>query len=351
MLSHALPRVQFRGGPFLKNPRIVTITFAKDDPKLVARLEQLGSVITRGAWWHAVTENYCNDEARCIGEGSSAPPVRLDDVLPSDLTVDDLEARLAKAAGRFGTLDGDTLLVVYLPPGVGLRDGEVKYCDKGPRGMHRSTDITKDKRVAFAVVPRCASESELTGTASHEILEATTNPFPAERGFAFLGGSNASGFVLAGLEPVDPCGLVNMSTHWTVENGFVLQRAWSNRAVSQGHDPCVPARPGVPYVMLVPREPGLRINKEGEAQTLELDATTGDPSVTSWAISAFDLTGHQDGTQYAEVALDKSVVRSGELVHLTVTMKKRHPANRGVIGVVSTIGVHSHMWPLLLVTR
>ncbi|MBS2016296.1 MAG: hypothetical protein JST00_25660 [Deltaproteobacteria bacterium] len=351
LARRALPRIQYRGGRFLKHPRITTITFTKDDPKVVARLEQLGGMITRSSWWKAVTEGYCNDEGACIGEGSSAPPVHLDDALPADLGENELEAILARAAPKLGPLDDDTLLLVYLPAGVGFHDSLGAFCGNGPRGLHRSTDVTKDKRVAFAVVPRCGSESELTGTASHEVLESTTNPFPAERGFAFAGGSTISGFGFAGLEPVDPCGLVNASAHWTVEGGFVLQRAWSNRAAAAGADPCVPSRPGMPYAMLVPRELGVRLLKEGETQTLELDATTADATVSSWAASTFDATGQLDRTTYVEVGLDKATVRAGDTLALTVTLKKKPPSNRSVVGLVSTIGVHSHMWPLLVVTR
>ncbi|MEO5820528.1 MAG: hypothetical protein ABIT71_08475 [Vicinamibacteraceae bacterium] len=90
--------------------------------------------------------------------------------------------------------------------------------------------------VPFAVLPRCGSEAELTATASHEILEAATNPDPARRGFAFRRTSTNLGFTAAGVEPVDPCGIVTMDRHRTEENGFVLQRAWSNPAASRGEN-------------------------------------------------------------------------------------------------------------------
>ena len=106
--------------------------------------------------------------------------------------------------------------------------------------------------VAFAVLPRCGGEAELTATASHEILEAATNPDPARRGFAFRQSSENRGFTAAGVEPVDPCGIVTMDRHRTQENGFLLQRAWSNRAALRGRNPCVPAPADQPYVALLP---------------------------------------------------------------------------------------------------
>lgn len=352
LIARKLPRIEYRGGPFLRHPKIVTITFAMDDPKLVARVEQLGSTITRSAWWKTVTEGYCATEGDCIGEGSAAPPMRLAEPLGGEVRDTEIEATLMKLAKakRLGTVDKDTLLLVYLPKDVALTDATTRYCGSGhPRALHRAVEID-GTRIPFAIIPRCGDEAELTGTASHEILESVTNVFPAEHGFAFVGGSPASGFVAAGIEPVDPCGLITMDGHWTIESGFVVHRAWSNRAASLARDPCVPSRTSAPYAMLVPREPAVRLPKEGESVTVELDASAASLT-TPWAVSAFDLSGHQDGVRYVDLSLDKHTVSAGETVKLTITSIKKNPKQREIVGVVSTVGVHSHMWPLLVMMR
>jgi len=352
LLSRKLPRIEYRGGPFVRHPRVVTISFTNDDAKLVGRFEQFGAMITRSSWWHTVTEGYCAENEDCIGEGVGAAAVHLDKKLPAKVTDRDVEAILLESArsGRFGRVDASSLLVTYLPKGVDLSDATTpKFCGGGPRGYHRAMDLD-GVRVPFAILPRCGEEAELTGTASHEILEATTNPFPLERGFAFVSGPDLSGFGEAGLEPVDPCGLTMMDTHWTTESGFVVHRAWSNREAWRAHDPCVPSRPEIPYVMLVPRAGGLRVAKEGDSASLSLDATSDRP-ISQWAVSAMDLSGYQDHEQYLEVTLDKSTVAPGDSVGLTVTFKKRHPLRRALVAVVSTVGVHSRMWPLYVTMR
>lgn len=352
LIARKLPRIEYRGGPFLRHPRIVTITFTRDDPKLVARVEQLGSLITRSAWWKTVTDGYCAKEGDCIGEGSGASPVHLDEPLGAEVRDAEIEAVLMKLAKakRLGAIDKDTLLLVYLPKEAALTDGTTRYCGSGhPRALHRAVEID-GARIPFAVIPRCGDEAELTGTASHEILESVTNAFPAEHGFAFVGGSPASGFVAAGIEPVDPCGLVTMDGHWTTESGFVVHRAWSNRAASLAQDPCVPSRTNAPYAMLVPREPAVRLPKEGDSVTVDLDASAASLT-TAWAVSAFDLSGHQDGARYVDLSLDKHTVSAGETVKLTIKSIKKNPKHREIVGVVSTVGVHSHMWPLLVMMR
>jgi hypothetical protein len=349
LLAQKLPRIEYRGGPFLRRPRVTTVTFANDEPELVSRLEQFGSMIARSAWWRAVTEGYCSAPDVCIEDGEAVPPVKLDAALPLELHDTEIDALVLRAAGagELGPIDENTLFVVYLPKGTALRNATTIYCTGKARAFHRSLALG-GMRVPFAVVPRCGGEAELTASASHEILEATTNPFPADRGFAFPPGSSPSGFSAAGLEPVDPCGLVTRDDHRSYESGFVVQRAWSNRAAALGLDPCVPSKPAQSYVMLVPREPGVRLARTGETATLELIASTASGD-HSWAISAYDLSGAQDHERYVEVALDKTRVENGETVILSVKALKSNASRRVIVALVSTIDERSSMWPLLVV--
>src|SRR5687767_6544968 len=67
LIAERLPRIVHRGGPFLRRPEITTVTFAGEDRKLVARLEEFGGRIVRSAWWREVAEGYCLGE---IGRAS-----------------------------------------------------------------------------------------------------------------------------------------------------------------------------------------------------------------------------------------------------------------------------------------
>jgi hypothetical protein len=271
--------------------------------------------------------------------------------LPAAVRDTDVEALLAREAkaGRFGPPDPDTLLLVYLPAAISLSDAFVpRYCSGGPRALHRALRIGKEK-IAYAVLPRCGDEAELTGSASDEILEATTNPDPSARGFAFERGSAHLGFTAAGVEPVDPCGLITMDNHWMLEIGFVVQRAWSNRAASLGRDPCVPSRAGRPYVALVPREPTVRLAREGASARIMLEAAA-DRRCPRGPCRRLIWRGFKKASR-ASVSLDRSSVTAGQIVNLKIMVRKRNARQLCVVEVVSTLGVHSYMWPVAVVMR
>ena len=352
LIGRSLPRIVDRGGPLLANPRVATVTFASDDPAVVERVERFDDTITQSSWWREVVDGYCPSPERCIGAGGAGKHIRLDDTLPAALDDDTLDKLLQRRLAKEPT--AETVFVVYLPPKVVLGDAFVpRYCahdgKPAPRAYHRTVEIG-GKPVPYAVLPRCSDESELTAAASHEILETTTNPDASNRGFAFEQGSSNLGFTFAGTEAVDPCGLITMDNHWITQDGYAVQRAWSNRAAAAGHDPCTPARPERPYLALVPRSPAARLPKVGDRVVVTVEAAA-DRDVPIWSISAFDLSGYQDHTSYVDVAFDRSTLATGETATVTITLKATNATRLSVVGLVSTLGAQSWMWPIPVVMR
>jgi hypothetical protein len=350
-IARRLPRVEYLGGRFLRRPRIVTVTFAGDDLAVVSRLEQFGDTITRTAWWRAVTEGYCRGASDCIGDGRPGLPIRLDETLPANVHAVDLSALLTRhaRAGRLGAFDRDTLLLVYLPPGVRLSDAFARYCDGGPRAFHRSLRFDPAE-IPYAVMPRCGDEATLTATASHELLESATNPNIAQRGFALQARSDNVGFTAAGLEPMDPCGLLSVEAPRTIESGFLVQRAWSNRAASMGRDPCVPTVEGRPYVALVPDQAVVQLASVDASAIVPLVAAADRP-VSDWTISVVTRSGFRDGEPCVDASLDRTTVVPGQHAYLTVTRRSPDSRRLCVVGLVSTLGDDTHVWPMAVVLR
>ncbi len=352
LIAERLPRVAHQGGPFLRTPVITTVTFAGDEPSVVERLESFGELIGRSAWWEKVMEGYCEGAKDCVRAARGGRRIRLPRHLPPHVSDVQIEALLEDEArtGALTDLERDALVLVYLPPRVGLSDAfNPFYCDGGPRGFHR---MLRTARVSFpfAVVPRCGDEAETTATASHEIVEAATNPDPSRPGFRLPQGSAAFAFAAAGGEPVDPCRLLNFDRHRIDESGFRMQRAWSNRLADAGGDPCAPSVRDRPFVALVPRTPVVRLDAEGATASITLNAASDRP-VESWAVSAIDVTGEQEGRQYVEARLDKTSVASGDVALLTIRVVRLHPRQISIVGLVSRVGTHAHLWPIAVSMR
>lgn len=353
IIARRLPRTVYLGGPILRNPEITTVTFDGEAPSLVTRLETFGDIITRTSWWREVVDDYCLGPDDCIGDGRAGYHVRLDKKLPSeirDLDIEHLLAEEARAGGALSLVGREAIVLVYLPAKVILRDAfHPRYCSGGPRAYHRTLRLEHISFV-YAVLPRCGDEAELTSVASHEILEATTNPDPQDRGFAIEPIVDNLGFTIAGPEPVDPCGLLTMDRHRANEGGFVVQRAWSNRAARGGHDPCVPSLSASPYLALVPHTPIVHLTFEGATAKIKLQAAS-DRAVRDWAVSAVDFTGKQEGRRYVHAKLDRTRVEAGDVAVLIMRAVKLHPRRISIVGAVSRLGAHSHMWPIVVSMR
>jgi hypothetical protein len=352
LIAQRLPRIMHREGVFLRHPTITTVTFAGEEPKIVDRLEQFGDVIAQSGWWREVTDGYCVTAGDCIGPGRSGRHVRLSRALPARVRDVDVEKMLDAEAtsGALSGLGPDALVLVYLPRGVRLSDAfHARYCGDGPRAFHRMLR-TRSTSFPFAVIPRCGDEAETTATASHEILEAVTNPDPQRPGFRLDPATTMVAFTAYGTEPVDPCGLLTLDHHRTRAVGFMVQRAWSNRAAERGTDPCVPSEPEQPYVALVPRQPVVRLPSVSATASLLLDAASDRP-VTGWTISAVDLTGTEDEDQYVEARLDRSTVAPGDVATLTLRVVRLHPRRMAFVGVLSRLGGETRLWPIAVSMR
>ncbi len=351
-LASRLPRVTYRGGHFLRRMRVVTITFAGDDAALVARLEKLGDSLPRSPWWRAAVDGYCASPDDCIGDGRPGLAVRLRETLPARVHGLDISALLRReaAAGRLGAPDPDNVFVVYLPAGVTLFDADHEhFCAGGPRAFHRALRY-EGRQNGFSVIPRCGEEAELTATASHELIELASNPDTSRRGFAVEPDSVGLPFTAAGVEPMDPCGLITRDTHRTVESGFAVQRAWSNRAAALGLDPCGPDSSGAPFAALVPRQPSVLLGEVGDRATVVLEAASVGLDA-AWAVSAIDLSRGPEGERYFELRLDRPTVAAGETAQLTLELLRKPPQKTGTVGLVSTFRGQVRLWPLTVNTR
>jgi hypothetical protein len=283
-------------------------------------------------------------------------------------------------AGAIYTLFYPPTTTIYLgnaptPTGDGGVEGGVpEGGTKGPRpqascksfgGYHQDVRI-KGVSVAYAVIPQCATFGPLTGvdvvtgTPSHELVEAATDPYPISKpAYASVDQDHLSwSFALGAGGVGDMCAQYDSSFYKDSEIGYVVQRSWSNAAATAGKEPCVPVPSSeVPYFNASPRltdnvsltiglTKGITV-PVGKSKTMELDlfssaATSGPMTVT---ISSF-AGGGAGSTPPVELALDKSSGVNGDKISVTVTSNAAAASRLGATTFVitSTVGTDKHYW-------
>ncbi len=286
-----IPQIDYNGGPILQNPRIVTVTFVGDQHRDGFR--SLDHNITTTDWWMETAEGYCVSEAGpCVSTGDPGAPDGsawlpdgstedagdgyLDVELPYDFASNsvqdsDIGKWLDKHIGNgdFPKPDSETVYVIYFPTTTTITDQDGVSCIAfgGYHTSYRST-LPTGGNVAYAVIPYCdygggndmLNYQQVQVTASHEIAEATTDPYPGPATAFYLTTNDAweGAQSLGGGECGDMCeGLSNAD--WP-DNGYTFQRIWSNQAAAQSMQPCQPSPSPNPYFAVALRTPSIQVN-------------------------------------------------------------------------------------------
>jgi hypothetical protein len=377
-----LPQLTYYGGQLLRAPHVVTVTFPGDP--YAAKLETFAADLVTSPWWQAVSAGYCMADGSCIGPGTDGGHVVLP-FAPSPSYVDDLEGESTVRAMLQGAIEAaqlpapvtDTLYVVYFPEGVAITQSDGASVGTSCQqfgGYHYSMDFA-GKTVAYAVIPECPSQGDTstldvtTIAASHEIIEAATDPYVSLAG----PGSTAQGFMLdpylpdytawalalRGAEVADLCPV----EPWDPESitdfqGFAVTRSWSNQAAQAGHDPCQPAPPGQTYFNVAPSQGQTHLKlKVGESATIQLHAFADGPVPKGWQVYGTDLLGLYSGSKkpkYVSLTFgdqQSALVHAGDVVQATVTLLKNPGAvspQGAVLLVLSTDSkvAKNRFWPI-----
>ena len=343
-----LPLMDYLGGALLTKVKVVTITFANDDPQVVGRMNLFGDTAATTQWWKAALSEYCVLPAGtpCIGPGNTSVHVALAQAAPAsvldanDPTKSDV-AKLLQSNIDSAVLPQpteQTLYMLYYPAGTSIEFEGMKSC-QSYGAYHYSVELVPKGggahvEAAYAIMPRCSGEPFLTVAASHELMEAATDAHPSkDRGWVMQ--DNA--FPLLGGEDGDLCDHPWGSVFdTTTEATFALQRGWSNAAARAGHDPCVPEQ-ATPWFMAGPSNQEIAL-AVGESAKLEVWGFADAP-LADWALSVEDRSGGA-----LALALDKQTIGTGGRATLTLTLKSKPKGGVAFYGVDSKVDTREMRW-------
>lgn len=242
----AFPQERDLGGPVLASPRFVSITFANDNPAMVTVFDEFISTVGATPYWSEVTGEYG------IGPGFAGPAVHVPENAPSKITGSEIETwlqqHLTGPAPLLGAPDPNTVYVLAYPPGVQVDALGTSSC-VGFGGYHAMTTVN-GAPVVYAVVPRCPGFiptaqndiDNLTGVASHELIEAVTDPMVfAVPAWAQVDDDHMAWNMIIEGELADLCAWDSDAFYRPTGYNHMVQRSWSNQAAALGSHACVPA--------------------------------------------------------------------------------------------------------------
>ncbi len=323
-----VPTLALQGGEVLTAPKFQLVRYASDPGTAPATtlLQKIGA----SDYWKQTTSEYG------VGVAVALPEVVLDTAAPATIDDKEIQAWLLSELDTAPTAglampDWDTAFVWVAPASTSVTVAGSTLC-KDIGGYHSTVPRANGQLVPYIVLPQCTvfldqkGPDALTYALSHELVETATDP----RGGGFRLGNKdvATALFWGGYEAGDLCALPANASK-LAELGVVVQRTWSNRAASAGHDPCVPAVNKIGYGAFVelPDQykdssgtfPSLKM-AVGEERTVDVrlfaDATG---TFTVYALDMASLDGKKSELKLTFANGAKSVIgKNGDTLKLTV---------------------------------
>jgi hypothetical protein len=369
------PQVVNFGGSVLAAPVFVPVFFAGDDPNYVMKLSDFTAKVGATKYWAAAVGEYG------VGPATSAAPVILSEMAPATIDDTGIQAWLAnELAPSDGGPDGgstlpqpdaNTVYVIFYPASTTITLQNQQSCTSF--GGYHSDAIVQTAQgmtdVPYAVIPRCTNFPPLTGvdaitgTTSHEMAEAATDPLPMSMTPAYAQVDDAHLYwmrLLGGGEVGDMCAQFPGAFTTFSELPYAVQRIWSNAAAKAGHDPCQPPLPGEVYFNSPPNLPdmitvmtfggmfterGVHI-PVGQSKTIQLDLYSDAATSGPWTVSVKDAasTLGMSTTPLLDLKLDKTSGVNGEKLNLTITVKTAGKHNTESFIIESRLGNQVNLW-------
>jgi hypothetical protein len=338
----AFPQMPNNGGPLLVQPQLVTMTF-DDDPD-GDTMQAFADWIVTSDWLTTVGGEYG------IGPGTNQH-IHMSAVNAAVTDTDIRNWLVANIQSGFLPPPGDasapTLYVWMLGPGARMTDPG-GWCTGG---YHDEMTIGS-QQVAYAVVPTCPHDQvhALTpaqyrqGRASHELIEAFTDPFPESApGIRFIDSSQLWSSTYG--EVGDVC--VWNYLPFTAPGGatFYAQRSWSNAAAALGGDPCVPQPAGLTYFN-VKAVPSFVFAKPGDSVTFTLQGWTAGGTHGSWWIIQSFSAWHDFAI--SPVMSAKTIADGGQAT-VTIPVPATAVTGQHVSITIDSDDSHTNaLWPLAI---
>jgi hypothetical protein len=310
-----LPDVVDHGGPVMAHMQLVPIFYTGDTD--ITALTSYSQWMVGSEWLKAVGADYG------VGTGTVLQVVQRPG--PAPATIDDTDiVKLLYSGLADGTLPkpagglADVLYMIYFPASTTITAGSEQSCDAF--GGYHNSARQGGVELSYAVIAACtgfvdglSALEDREVVASHELIEAATDPVPNNHPSFQLDDPTTpwSGF---GSEVGDLCQRGD-TTEIAHESGFIAQRSWSTSAASAEQDPCVPGA-NANYFNLVMQPAGVVRIAPGGHRAVTLRAwASGAARGTSWQLDTGEAM-----MSAQTLTLSAPTIKDGATVSLDVAL-------------------------------
>jgi hypothetical protein len=352
-----LPKVVNAGGPVLGSPVFIPITFPADT--FEEQIDDFAAKVGSSTYWTGNMKEYG------VGAATMRTAVHFP-TNPFHTTEDDsdLQAWLTQqiANGALPPYVFGNIYALFMPDAVSVTlDGSTSCQDFG--GYHGEASLSAATSVPYAVIPRCGTYAgltgidTLTGCASHEFIEASTDPFPeTEPAYAQVDSEDVAWMLLlGGGEIADMCAQ-NLDAFFEPTGlGYTVQRTWSNSAAAASDDPCIPAPSGAYFnaAPVLPDEVTLNLGAQvttlavqipvGGSKTIPVDLFSNE-AMGAWDVTTYDGAGLEGLTDELSLKLDKTSGENGDKLQLTVTVLRGGQGDIETFALASQTRTNVNLW-------
>ncbi len=379
----SMPVLVNKGGKVLDKPVAITLTWDGDPDR--ATYEKLGDELGATPYWKSIVGEYgvgpiTSGETNHVHLSEAIPFSDDKDVDPVDTIFEWVTAKLDGNAAGWPAPTDQSIYTLYFTGKTAQT-----LCDEGAGGLHDSIELKSGLEVAVALVFACEGDPTMnalesaTVSASHELAEASVDPYPeTHAGWQGLRAKDLDWELMQMVqdENADMCEFYDdvYGPAAAPALPFMVQRQWSNASAAAGHAPCVPALPGSYFnvAILEKKEAiladfkslfGIPLSPHGEGFVLQMnqpktislgfvsDGPTEPIQVTAFEADAFDETGFTlipADTSLLDVQVDRQTGQNGEKVVLSVTQKSALPHDVRLVVVKTKVGNTAHFMPLLV---
>lgn len=335
-----VPSVQYLGGTVLNAPQVIPILYSIDSK--VADVQAFLGALGTSTYFQQVTAEYVDGGSAL----TAVNPIVLTDTPPS--TIDDTQigpwlANLVQSDAGLPPPAQGNIYVIFYPSTttVTVKAAGWTLCSNN-LGYH-----TASPTLVYAVIPDCGpvvgrtttALDSVTSIASHEIVEAVTDPLGSEDnlGWVTLDAQHAVWNFSPGTEIGDLCAFQPQS-YQRIVGAYVVQRMWSNASAAAGHDTCVPLL-STPYFNAIPLFTGSVpiVGPLGQVTTAGVLVPVGQSATIQVQFLSDGPTGDWNVIAQNEpptslplkFSWDTSTGNNGDVRNLTITRMSNDTSGRG----------------------